>query len=173
MSDSPLDAIFQEHERQERVYENLEKIADGLPDAVDSNLVTDILVYLKQDLAIHFRDEEDGLFPLLTKRALPEDHFDEIRTQLQHEHETDESYAYELFDALEEITHGVKPKNPNTLGHMLRACFESHRRHLAWENAVVLPLAKRRLTPDDLDKLAQVILKNRENSKRTETTGKN
>ncbi len=165
VSDSPLDIYYQEHEQQERVFAKLEQIADDLPDSVDGYMVAEVSVYLKQDMAIHIRDEEDGLFPLLSKRALPEDNFGEIIAQLKSEHMTDEGYASELSDALEEIARGERPKDPNALGHMLRACFESHRRHLAWENAVVLPLAKKRLTPDDLDELAQVMQKNRENSK--------
>ncbi len=171
MTDNPLDMVYQEHEQQELVFAKLEQIADDLPDEVDGNIVAEVSVYLKQNLAVHIRDEEDGLFPLLAKRVLPEDNFGEILAQLQREHMTDEGYARELSDALEVIVRGERPKDPNALGHMLRACFESHRRHLAWENAVVLPLAKKRLTPDDLDELAQVMKKNRDNSKLTRTMG--
>jgi hemerythrin-like domain-containing protein len=143
VSDSALDIIYQEHERQERVCTILEQIADDLPNAVDGNQVAEVLAYLKEDLAVHIRDEEDGLFPLLEKRVLPEDNFEEIRAQLKEEHVADESYAYELVDVLEEIAKDPAPSNPNTLGYMIRASFELHRRHLAWENAVVLPLAKK------------------------------
>jgi hemerythrin-like domain-containing protein len=156
VSDSPLDLFYQEHEQQELVFAKLEQIADDLPDEVDGYMFAKVSVYLKQDLAIHIRDEEDGLFLLLSKRALPEDNVGEILAQLQREHMTDEGYANELSESLEEIACGGRPKDPNALGHMLRACFESHRRHLAWENAVVLPLAKKRLTSDDLEELAQV-----------------
>jgi hemerythrin-like domain-containing protein len=171
VTDNPLDMIYQEHEQQERVCAQLEQIADDLPDQVDGNIVAEVSVYLKQELAVHIRDEEDGLFPLLAKRAMPEDNVGVILAQLQQEHMTDEGYACELSDALEEIARGERPKDPNALGHMLRACFESHRRHLAWENAVVLPLAKKRFTSDDLDELAQVMQKNRDNSKLTRTMG--
>lgn len=154
MSEDPLDWILKEHERQKQLCANLEKIADDLPSAVESDLVSEVLVYLRTELPAHIRDEEDYLFPLLARRVLPEDGFETIRSQLHSEHVTDECYALELSDALDEIAHGRKPTNPNTLGHMLRACFESHRRHLAWENAVVLPLARRRLTENDLETLA-------------------
>ena len=164
VSDNPLDMIYQEHEQQESVFAKLEQIADDLPDSVDGNMVAEVSVYLKQNLALHIRDEEDGLFPLLAKRALPEDNYGAILAQLQLEHMVDESYAYELSAALEEIARGERPKDPNTLGHMLRACFESHRRHLAWENTIVLPLAKKRLTSDDLEELARVMRQNRDNS---------
>jgi len=102
---------------------------------------------------------------------LAEDNFKEIRAQLNRKHMADECYAYELIDALEEIAHSSKLKNPNALEYMMRACFEPHRRHLAWENAVVLPLARKRLTPDDLYDLAQVMLENRENSNLAGATG--
>jgi hypothetical protein len=36
---------------------------------------------------------------------------------------------------------------------MLRSFFESYRRHILWENAIMLPLARTRLTGEDLDEL--------------------
>ena len=69
VSDSPLDLFYQEHEQQELVFAKLEQIADDLPDEVDGYMFAKVSVYLKQDLAIHIRDEEDGLFLLLSKRA--------------------------------------------------------------------------------------------------------
>ena len=50
-------------------------IADDLPDNVDRMLVAAILPMLRNDFAIHIRDEEQGLFPLLCKRCGPDDNF--------------------------------------------------------------------------------------------------
>ena len=54
-----------------------------------------------------------------------------------------------------------RPDNPDMLGYMLRGFFETQRRHVAWENAVVMPLAYARLTQDDLRELSRVMLDNR------------
>jgi hypothetical protein len=43
------------------------------------------------------------------------------------------------------------------VGYMLRSFFESYRRHIAWENTIVLPLARARLTGEDLDKLGRAM----------------
>ena len=48
--------------------------------------------------------------------------------------------------------------NPNMVGYMLRSFFESYRRHIHWENAVVLPLARSRLTEEDVEELEQAML---------------
>jgi len=161
MSVDPLDLIFQEHERQEDMCQVLEQIADSLPHGFDRDVVSKVVSYLECDLVLHIRDEEDGLFPLLEIRGFPEDNLDEILAQLALEHATDECFAYELVESLEVLARGERPKEPNTLGYMLRACFESHRRHLAWENTVVLPLARKRLTPADLQHLTHVMLTHR------------
>jgi hemerythrin-like domain-containing protein len=44
---------------------------------------------------------------------------------------------------------------------MLRSFFESYRRHIHWENAVVLPLARSRLNAEDLVRLEQAMYENR------------
>ena len=44
---------------------------------------------------------------------------------------------------------------------MLRGFFERYRRHVHWENQLVMPLARLRLTRDDLDQLAARLSENR------------
>ena len=107
------------------------------------------------DMPLHHRDEELGLFPLIEKRAQAEDHIIDILARLALEHATDESFADELLESLEILRHGGKIKNPEMVGYMLRSFFECYRRHLLWENAIVLPLARARLTRDDLKELGR------------------
>jgi len=158
---NPLDVIRYEHELQNRMCDALERIADGLPDIVDRNLVTAILPMVQHDLVIHVLDEEDGLFPLMQERVVPEDNFDAVLDTLCLEHAADQGFAEELVDELELLKARGRPANPDMLGYMLRGFFEAQRRHLAWENAVVLPLAHARLTVLDLKSLARVMLDNR------------
>ena len=44
---------------------------------------------------------------------------------------------------------------------MLRGFFERYRRHVQWENTLVMPLARLRLTRDDLDTLQAQMNENR------------
>lgn len=162
---NPLDVLLHEHTLQEILCDTLERIADGLPDNVDRSLVTAVLPMLMQDLAIHMCDEERGLFPLLDKRTKAKDNFAKIWKTLSQEHAADWGYAEELIEQLEGLASGKRPDNPDMLGYMLRGFFETQRRHLAWENTVLLPLAHSRLNADDLRELSKVMVENRrENS---------
>ena len=160
-SSNPLDVISHEHRWQEKLCDALERIADDLPDNVDQMLVAAVLPMLRVDLGVHIRDEEEGLFPLMRGRAQPGDNFEEIAEVLLLEHSADEGFADEIVDQLENLKDGRRPQNPDMLGYMLRGFFETQRRHLAWEDAVVLPLARARLTPDDLRQLSRIMLENR------------
>lgn len=152
---SPLDAMARDHESQLGICDCLEKIADGLPADVDRNLCSAVIRSLRVDLPVHHRNEEEGLFPLLEMHAKPQDNITDVLARLALEHATDESYAAELLDSLESLARGEPPQNPNMLGYMLRGFFESYRRHIYWENTIVLPLAQLRLSQSDLDILSE------------------
>lgn len=158
---SPLDLIEHEHLVQAQLCNSLERIADDLPDNVDRRLCREVINSLGSEMPLHHRDEELGLFPLIEKRALPTDNIHDILARLALEHATDESFAEELLESLEGLSEGRKLRNPEMVGYMLRSFFESYRRHIHWENAIVLPLARARLTKEDLDELSQAMMNHR------------
>jgi hypothetical protein len=47
---------------------------------------------------------------------------------------------------------------------MLRGFFERYRRHVHWENTLVMPVARVRLTAEDLESLAAAMETNRRQS---------
>jgi hemerythrin-like domain-containing protein len=157
----PLDAMARAHASQLEICDCLERIADGLPSDVDRDLCGTVIESLRIDLPIHHRDEEEGLFPLLEERAEPQDNITDVLARLALEHATDESFADELLDSLEALSRGEIPANPDMLGYMLRGFFESYRRHIYWENAIVLPLAQLRLGQSDLVTLSERMAKHR------------
>ena len=150
---NPLDLIASAHAVQAQLCDAMERIADGLPDEVDRSLCAQIASCLQFDLPLHHHDEEMGLFPLLRTRALPEDGLEPILDRLAAEHESDNDFASEIAEALEALGQGGRPSNPEMLGYMLRGFFERYRRHVQWENALVMPVARLRLTREDLDAL--------------------
>ncbi len=158
---SPVDLIEHEHLIQAQICHSLERIADDLPDNVDRELCRKVIDSLQFEMPIHHRDEELGLFPLIERRALPEDNIHDILARLALEHATDESFAGELLESLEGLSEGKRLKNPDMVGYMLRSFFESYRRHIAWENAIVLPLARARLTQEDLAELSKAMASHR------------
>lgn len=158
---NPLDMIANAHAVQEQMCDAMERIADGLPDEVDRRLCAQVASCLQFDLPLHHHDEEEALFPLLRKRAQPEDGLDKILERLAAEHSSDNDFASEIAEALETLGQGGRPANPEMLGYMLRGFFERYRRHVHWENTLVMPLARLRLTPEDLDMLQAQMNQNR------------
>ena len=145
----PFAMMLADHETQWRLCEWLERIADGLPDNVPPALCRKAADALQGAMRRHHREEEEALFPLLLARAEEADMADEIVARLREEHASDEGFAEELVDILGALEAGEGVENPDMLGYMLRGFFENYRRHITWENTVVIPLARRRLTPED------------------------
>jgi hemerythrin-like domain-containing protein len=152
----PLDYILGEHERQ-RV---LCAICDALAVApiLDKDAARQVADYIASDLMLHVIDEEHDLFPLLRRRALPEDEIEAILGQLAAEHAADEDLAgtikEDLNGLLAEEDNGGRSASDMDLVVALKTFAKRQRRHLALENATVMPLARVRLTVDDLNALA-------------------
>ena len=160
-NDNPLDAIAETHRVHERICDCLEAIADGLPDDVDCRMASSLAVSLRYELPLHHRDEDEGLFPLLEKRADPGDNVTVILRRLTAEHANDEGFAEELDEVLDALGRGERVDNPDMVGYMLRGFFEIYRRHLHWEDTLVLPLARLRLNEDDLVVLKEAFARHR------------
>lgn len=158
---SALDNLLQSHDANVELCDVLEQIADSLPHNVDCELCRSVSASLRSELPLHRRDFEDAVFPLLSTRALPEDNIDHVLAQLRSEHLTDECGAHDLIEILP-MAGGVWPRvDPNVLGYMLRSFFECFRRHLVWERHLIVTLAGRRLSGDDLAILGERLREHR------------
>jgi hemerythrin-like domain-containing protein len=160
-SRNPLDVLAQEHRFQAEVCNGLERIADGLPDEADRRLCQRIISCLRYDLPLHHRDEEEGLFPLLRRRAAPGDSIHGVLDHLERDHSTDEGFSEEVIESLELLARGEKLANPDMVGYMLRGFFEGYRRHIHWEETLVIPFARQVLTEEDRAVLAACMSLNR------------
>ncbi len=158
---NPLDMIAHAHALQVQMCDAMERIADGLPDDVDRRLCAQVASCLQFDLPLHHHDEEAGLFPILRERVLPEDSLGEILDRLASEHSSDTDFASEIAESLEHLGQGGRASNPDMLGYMLRGFFERYRRHVHWENTLVMPVARLRLKPEDLETLSARMETNR------------
>lgn len=158
---NPLDVIARAHAVQEQTCDAMERIADGLPNDIDRMLCLQVAACLQFDLPLHHQDEDAGLFPILKSRALPEDGLEEILDCLAAEHASDNDFASEIAESLEVLGQNVQSANPDMLGYMLRGFFERYRRHVQWENMLVMPLARLRLTSGDLENLSAQMQTNR------------
>lgn len=158
---NPLDMIDHAHSVQSQLCDALEQIADGLPDDVDRRLCAQAASTLQYDLPLHHQDEEMGLFPLLRARAAAADGIGKVLDRLASEHDTDADFAGEIAESLDLLGRGGKVANPEMVGYMLRGFFERYRRHVQWENTLVMPLARLRLTAEDLQALSRQMETNR------------
>ncbi len=151
---TPLDYILADHFRQRVLCSVLDDFAET--GALDRDLAAAALRFLKTDFAPHVIDEEEDLFPLLRRRSQPEDRIEDVLGDLSQEHATDKLDADGIIDGLGTVleTEGNDSVDED-LRALLRRFAASERRHLIVENAIVMPLARARLTRDDLRNLGR------------------
>ncbi|MGI9512183.1 MAG: hemerythrin domain-containing protein [Anderseniella sp.] len=149
----PLDYIFAEHFRQRVLCNMLDEIADR--ERPDRQPIEAVLRYLRVDFAPHMQDEEHDLFPMLRRRAEPEDRIDDVIGQLTQEHAADRQDAKLITEGLAKALAGkTETGQGSALAKLLHRFAENERNHLTLENAIILPLARIRLTDDDIRNLA-------------------
>jgi hypothetical protein len=142
----PCRDIGQAHDEKLKLCQAMEAIADTLPAAVDCMQCLRVANALVPLLREAHRYEEEFVFPVFERSgaARPDARSETIR-RLKAEHVEDECAAQDLTDLLLEIGHGGGIDNPEALGFMLRAFFETIRRHIAFEREHVVPIVAARL----------------------------
>ncbi len=157
--DSPLDFLLASHSRQRQVSALLMMIANG---EFDRLVVKEMVVFLEGDFLFHFDDEEIGFFPLLRQYCPPEDNITILTERLVSEHAHTKKFCKEVIVLLKELLGGGKlaPEGAKKIS----AFAEDVRQHLAFENSVLLPIARVRLNPDSL-LILSALLKDRRNIK--------
>lgn len=144
----PLAYLFAEHWRHRQFCRALED-ASNMP-AVPPGLLRRMVDFLRIDMALHVRDEEEDLFPLLRLRTEPDDDIERILGLLHADHDADRSMGLELRQQLEAAADaGAGPAACPGLTDMIGRFVAHKQRHIALENGIALPLARLRLTQDD------------------------
>jgi hypothetical protein len=131
--------IVRAHEEKLRLCDALEAVADGLPSCVDRFMCLQVANELLPLLRDSHRYEEESIFPAFEGFGPGKMTRASSVRRLKAEHVEDECAAQDLTDVLLEIGHGGRIANPEALGFMLRAFFETMRRHVAFEREHVLP----------------------------------
>lgn len=150
----PLVWFFAEHYRHRDVCKRLLLMARTVvqePDALE-----EIHDFLDYDLAVHVIDEEDDLFPLMRRRCEPDDHIESVLGMLSGEHASDLQQATVVRTLVAKaIAEGRGLAAYADAWAVIEPFCISQKRHIAIENAVVLPIARLRLTAVDLRGLGQ------------------
>jgi hemerythrin-like domain-containing protein len=157
----PIEYLQAEHYRQRIVMQHLEFLTRWDRGPTWQAVARGALRYLTEDLALHIADEEQDLFPLLRRRARPDDGIKSIMAVLTAEHGGDEAMASAVIRELELLVATPRATPSGRFHGAVRAFVETQRRHLSWENAVVLPLAAKRLSRADQRRLGEAMAKRR------------
>ncbi len=157
----PLKFIRDDHFRQLRMCNLLDSFTYHLEVEPIQELASALLQFIQHDLPLHTADEEADLFPALRRRCRPEDGLEEVLRQLSREHELDKDLADFVVADLGALAQGLRRSNPTRLLMNVREFAEFQKRHLSWEDRVVLPLARQRLTQDDLAAMGRAIAERR------------
>jgi hypothetical protein len=107
--------------------------------------------FLTQDFIRIVTEEQEGLLVYLRKRLMLGDELDVLIGHLQDEHRQDCELARILGGRCQEFASGIETDWPDLL-EALSAFAEQQRRHLIWEDATILPIARDRLQADDLQR---------------------
>lgn len=128
------------HGRQMQLCEELERLADALPDHIENQQCLHTARSIYPEIKRSHDFEEKVLFP--AARAFDAENLGLFSTleRLRYEHWEDESFAEELTEALISFVTEPEKRNPEKLAYMLRGFFEGLRRHIAFEREHLIPL---------------------------------
>jgi iron-sulfur cluster repair protein YtfE (RIC family) len=149
----PLEFLFAEHYRHRQMCKILEYLAAA--PAFDASLIATIDDFIRYDLALHVIDEEEDLFPLLRRRCEPDDDIEDVLGRLSADHALDQQLAQVVRSIFALALEKRAP--PSVLpggAEALLKLAKQEKSHMALENAVIMPLARRRLQPGDLEALS-------------------
>ena len=154
----PLDFIAEDHLRERQICALIDGIAST--EDIDIRDVQNVLSFLGEELTMHLKDEEEGLFPVMSDRCDAEDEIDRVIARLCSDHAGIAAAVPQVKQSLERLLSGSRPLEEKERT-MLTEFASQTRRHLIVENAIILPIARARLNTDDLDTLRLGMLRRR------------
>lgn len=155
----PIEYIFADHYRLRQVIATMDQfLAEGIfalfsaDDSAGENAadIATIRAYLVDELPLHIADEEEDLFPALARRCSGDDETKQILDTLRQEHEDDFALLPPITEGLDSFLDGRAMAEWERFETSVARFVETQRRHIIWENNIVLPLARRRLDDDDM-----------------------
>lgn len=147
----PLDFISEDHLRERQICAEI----DGLvaTEAFNRQSGVTILRFLNEELGVHFRDEAEDLFPVLAQRCTEEDSIDAVLGRIRSDQDQALSLLPKVREAISDCLDSGSDLSCEDREVLTR--FAAHvRRHLVAENAILLPIARARLTRGDLRRLS-------------------
>lgn len=147
---TPLDFIAEDHDRIREMCALIEQIAGGSD--TPPEIVARLTRFVRSELPVLIADESSDLLPLMHRRCHPEDEIVRLRARLDAEHDTAMSLLPDVLETLGALEAGRRDVPASSLTLLQNFAAHLHR-HLIFESAILIPLARARLTPDDLKTL--------------------
>jgi hemerythrin-like domain-containing protein len=148
---SPLEFLCQDHLRERQVCSLLDSLATSL--TFDPSSARNVLQFVNEELSAHLQDDAEDLFPLLSRRCTAEDGIGRAIARICTDLEEASRLLPRLRAALARCLDSGSELSVEDRQVLTR--FAGHvRRHLAAENAILLPIARARLTRRDLEMLS-------------------
>ncbi len=155
---NPLEFLLEDHMREREICAILDRIA-AREDVTQSD-ISQVKHFLKDELPFHLADEEEDLFPAMRRCCDPEDEIGKAIDRLETDHRHETARTPEVISIVEAGPEALR--NLSDSQCEILSDYAGHaRRHLILENAIILPLARRRLKQSDLDAIRTGMLKRR------------
>lgn len=147
---APLDFIAADHLRERQVCADLDSLAAS--ESLNRDVAWEVLHFLNEELGVHMADESEDLFPLLRRRCPPEEDIDRVIARIRCDQQAARGLLPQIRSVLADCLDADRVPARTEMAVLLG--FTHHtRRHLIAENAILLPLARVRLTDRDLESL--------------------
>jgi hemerythrin-like domain-containing protein len=157
----PAEFLLADHNRQRGFWRQLETLAVEPRTPGTRAGAEAALTYLHRDLVWHTEDEEQQVFPRLRERMPPGDGTADLLILLERDHRADRKLVDELLEPLDRLAGGEALRDPAEFAVRTRILAELERRHLAWENALIIPQAWRLLNSEDKLELGRKMARRR------------
>lgn len=150
----PLVLVARHARRVSQFCDLLETLADDLPRKA-MPVWREVHRLCNTVIPMHYEDVASVLVPVLIRRSKGNADCEDVLNRLRLDYDDGRVRIPELAEILTDAMCSDGPKiEPDALGFALRSYFEAMRRQSDWELDVLLPLARRKLTQEDLEEIA-------------------
>ena len=159
----PLQFLIADHVRQRKICNALDALVHGTERAETGDTTAAILTYLVRDLPLHISDEEIDLFPALQRADGFDDEMTKLIDALKRDHATALSLAQNVMTFFrEERSPFADSAIVEPLARLFGAFTDCVRGQVAIEDRILIPLARKRLSDADLDRIGRAMAARRD-----------
>ena len=156
--DRPLDFIVEDHDRIRYMCGLIESITEH-PET-HREVIARVSDFVRAELPVLIGDEGEDLLPLMQRRCEPEDEIGRLRTRLDAEHDTAMYLLPDALETLDALRDGDADVSRASISLLRNFAAHLHR-HVIFENAILIPLARARLTAQDISTLRRRMIARR------------